>query len=252
LNASDCFPGVEIKGGVSYFLWDRDNEGLCKVVTNENNSVVSVSERLIKEDNCNVFIRYNEAIPILKKVKIKQEDTINKQISSQKPFGLRTFFQGKNSSFENAIKVYANQNIGYINLDDIPQNKHWINEHKVIVPRAIGSGDSKTDIIKPIYSEPGSCCTETYVVFGPYNSKKTAKNAISYIQTKFFHFLVTLQKNTMMASKQVYSFVPIQNFEESWTDEKLYAKYGLTEQEVSFIDSMIRPMDFSQNQNDDE
>lgn len=90
---------------------------------------------------------------------------------------------------------------------------------------------------------PDTCCTETYIVIGPYPNKKKALNVISYIQTKFFRFLVLLQKNTQDALRRVYSLVPIQNFNEPWTDEKLYKKYGLSKDEIAFIESMIRPME---------
>ncbi len=243
LHASDCFPGVEIKGGVCYFLWDKHYQGDCTIVTHESGNIVSEMKRPLKEKNCDVFIRYNEAIPILRKVQKSKEQTMDTIISSQKPFGLRTFFQGEKEPFKNSIKVYANKNIGYVNRDEISQNKQWIDQHKVIAPRAIGSGDSKSDLIKPIYSEPGSCCTETYVVFGPFDSKEKAINMMKYIQTKFFHFMVTLQKNTMMASKSVYSFVPVQDLSKVWTDKILYTKYGLTEKEITFIESMIRQME---------
>lgn len=252
LDASDCFPGVEIKGGVSYFLWDRDSEGLCEVVTHEKGLEISRMVRHLKEKDCDIFIRYNESISILNKIKEKKEKTIDNQISSQKPFGLRTFFKGSKIKTTNSIKVYANKSIGYVKPEEIIQNNSWVSKHKVILPRAIGTGDSKSDLIKPIYSEPGSCCTETYVVVGPYNKKEIAENVITYIQTKFFHFLVTLKKNTMMASKTVYSFVPIQDFTQEWSDEKLYKKYCLTKDEIEFIESMIRPMDLTQNTEVDE
>lgn len=252
LDASDCFPGVEIKGGVSYFLWDRDSEGLCEVVTHEKGMEISRKLRYLKEEDCDIFIRYNESISILNKVKEKKEKTIDNQISSQKPFGLRTFFKGSKDYATGFIKVYANKSIGYVKSEEIIQNNNWVSKHKVILPRAIGTGDSKSDLIKPIYSEPGSCCTETYVVVGPYDKKEIAENVITYIQTKFFHFLVTLKKNTMMASKTVYSFVPIQDFTQEWSDEKLYKKYCLTKDEIEFIESMIRPMDITQNTEVDE
>jgi len=242
INASDCFPGVEIKGGVCYFLWDRDNEGLCKVYTHDKDSI-SEMERPLKENKLDIFIRYNKAIPILRKVQSFNEQTVDSIASSQKPFGLRTFFQGKKEKFPNSIKLFANKQIGYIEKNVVEKNHDWILEHKVIIPRAIGSGDSHVDLIKPIYSEPNSCCTETYIVFRPFQSKQEADNFITYVQTKFFHFLVTLQKNTMMAPKSVYSFVPLQDFTQEWTDKKLYAKYGLDEDEIAFIESMIRPME---------
>lgn len=241
LNSSDCFSGVEIKGGICYFLWDRDNPGVCNVITHDNNEIISSMNRTLLENDCKVFVRYNESIPILRKVRSFKEKTIDNIISSQRPFGLRTYFQGKKEQFDNSIKVYANQQVGYILRDDVLVNEDWIDLNKVIVPRAIGSGDSKLDWIKPIYSEPGSCCTETYVVFGPMNTKTECENLISYINTKFFHFLVTLQKNTMMAPKSVYSFVPVQDFSKSWTDKELYEKYNLSDEEIAFIESMVRP-----------
>jgi len=243
INASDCFPGVEIKGGVCYFLWDRDNDGLCKVCTHEKDMIVSEMERPLSENGLDIFIRYNKAIPILRKVQSFKERTVDKIASSQKPFGLRTFFQGQKKEFDKSIKIFANKQIGYIEKNIVEKNHDWILEHKVIIPRAIGSGDSHVDLIKPIYSEPNSCCTETYIVFRPFGSLQEAENFMTYVKTKFFHFLVTLQKNTMMAPKSVYSFVPIQDFTQEWTDEKLYAKYGLDEEEIAFIESMIRPME---------
>jgi hypothetical protein len=241
LNASDCFPGVEIKGGVCYFLWDRDNPGLCNVVTHEKNEIISSLERPLLEKGDDVFIRYNEALPILNKVRKQNEKTMDNIISSQKPFGLRTYILGLPTYFEGSIKLYANKSIGYIKEEEVVQNKQWISLHKVLVPAAIGSGDSKTDNIKPLYSEPGSCCTETYLVFGPFKSKKECENAISYIRTKFFHFLVTLKKNTQHAAKTVYSFVPNQDFSKTWTDEELYKKYNLSKEEIDFIEGMVRP-----------
>ena len=241
INSADCFSGVEIKGGVCYFLWDRDNPGLCNINTHDNNQIISSMDRNLLENGCDVFVRYNESIPILRKVKNQQEITIDTIISTQRPFGLRTYFQGQPQKFNNSIKVYANQQVGYILRDDVIVNEKWIDLPKVIVPRAIGTGDSKTDWIKPIYSEPGSCCTETYVVFGPLENETQCKNLITYINTKFFHFLVTLQKNTMMAPKSVYSFVPLQDFSKPWTDKELYLKYKLTQEEINFIENMVRP-----------
>ena len=241
LNSADCFSGVEIKGGICFFLWDRDNPGKCKVITHDKDNIISSMERYLLEENCKVFVRYNESISILRKILSKKEKTIDNIISSQRPFGLRTYFQGNSERFTNCIKVYANQQIGYILRDDVLVNESWIDKDKVITPRAIGTGDSKTDWIKPIYSEPGSCCTETYIVFGPLDSKEKCLNLISYVNTKFFHFLVTLQKNTMMAPRSVYSFVPMQDFSKSWTDKELYEKYKLSKEEIEFIESMVRP-----------
>lgn len=242
--SSECFPGVEIKGGVCYFLWDRDNAGLCEVKTLRGKTESVMIRPLIEKDS-DIFIRYNEAIEILRKVLSKKEESFCQQVSAQKPFGLRTFFKGKSKPFKNSVTIYTNKAIGYIKQEDIPQNVHWIKEHKVYITMAYGAGEDFPHQIlnKPLYGAPNTCCTETYLVLGPYSSKKEAKNVMSYIQTRFFRFLVLLRKNTQHAAKGVYSFVPTQNFNESWADEKLYKKYSLSKNEVAFIESMIRPME---------
>lgn len=239
LDAGECFPGVEIKGGVSYFLWDRDNIGACKVFTHENNEIISEMERSLLEEGTDTFIRYNEAIPILNKVKAMQEEKFNKFISTRKPFGLPTNYRGKKDHFKDSVKLYATREVGFIKRSEVLLNQNWIDKHKIIVPKAIGSGDSKTDVIKPVYCEPGACCSETYIVIGPFDNQKIVENVMSYISTKFFHFLVTLKKITQDTTKSVYDFVPIQNFNESWTDEKLFKKYRLNDKEINFIKTLV-------------
>jgi len=242
-NASEVFPSIEIKGGVNYFLWDKEYKGDCLIRTYENGVCVSALKRPLKENNADVFIRYNEAIPILRKIQSFNEKSFSELMSSAKPFGLRTYFKGERESFEGAIKIYVNGGIGYIKKKEVLKNQHWIKEHKVIVPYAIGSGDSKTDKVNPIYAEPNSCCTETYLVIGPFATKKQCENVMQYIGTKFLHFCLTLKKNTQHSTKEFYQFVPQQNFDEEWTDEKLYKKYGLTPEEIAYIEKMIRPME---------
>lgn len=245
LNASECFGnGVEIKGGVCYFLWNRDQKGKCSVFTH-NADKIEESCRYLQEEGSNVFIRYKTGVDIYHKVKALKEKTIDKLVSSQRPFGLRTFVHGEKNSFVNAITLYENGGIGYIKRNLITSNPEWINKPKVYVSRAYNAGDNYPHQIigKPILGESGSCCTETYIVIGPFSSQKEASNVISYIRTKFFRFLVMLKKTSQQAAAPVYSFVPLQDFSKPWTDEELYKKYGLTEEEIAFIESMIRPME---------
>ena len=242
--SSECFPGVEIKGGVCYFLWDRDRKGDCEIRTMRNNEV-STMRRPLLEKGCDTFIRYNDAISILRKVQAFKEPTMNTQVSSQKPFGFRTFVKGKEKPFFGAVKLYANKTEGYVDRAEITQNISWVDEYKIYITRAYGAGEDFPHQIlnKPFLGEPNTCCTETYMVIGPYANKKRSENVLSYIKTRFFRFMVLLKKNTQDAPARVYSFVPIQDFTEEWTDEKLYVKYGLTEDEIAFIESMIRPME---------
>jgi site-specific DNA-methyltransferase (adenine-specific) len=257
-DARDCFPGVEIKGGVNYFLWDRDNEGLCNVCSHAGGAITSEAKRYLLEEGASTFIRYNEAIPILKKVQAKNEKSFSDLVSANDPFGFDVRVEGsmkrvkpkyKLSPFEGSIIFYYNgwrkEGVGYIDRKYVKKNSDWLNQSKLFVAKAIGTGDSKTDLIKPFIPDNPSCTSETYLVIGPFKSPQLLENVLSYIGTKFFHFMVSLKKITQEARRGVYEFVPIQDFSETWSDEKLYAKYGLTEKEIAFIESMIRPMDLN-------
>ena len=246
LNASDCFgTGVEIKGGVCYFLWDRDNEGYCAIFTHNGSEIKQQKARYLKEGGSSVFIRYEEGVSILKKVQAHKEPTIESLVSVQKPFGLRTFTHGQAKPFADSIALFERGGVGYITSEDIEKNTESVDKHKIYISRAYNAGDTYPHQIigKPIYGPPGSCCTETYVMVGPFGSKEITENVIKYICTKFFRFLVFLIKVSQMAPSTVYAFVPLQDFSHPWTDEMLFKKYGLTEEEIAFIESMIRPME---------
>ena len=131
----------------------------------------------------------------------------------------------------------------YIEKQSVRKNPDFINDFKVLMPKAWGIGSMEKDWLNPLIVEPNSCCTETYLIVGPFKKKSTAENVISYTQTKFFHILVSLIKITQNAMKKVYSFIPVQDFEENWSDEKLYNKYKFTKDEIKFIESMVRPND---------
>lgn len=243
--ASECFPGVEIKGGVCYFLWDRDNQGNCLVKTIQGNHF-SELERPLLEENCEVFIRYNEAVNILRKVQSKQEKSFVELVSSRKPFGFASDFRDfKDKAFENSIKIYANKSVGYVDKSAVKQNTQWLESYKIYISFAYGAGEDFPHQIlnKPFAGDKNSCCTETYLHIGPFKDEKITQNVLNYIKTKFFRFLVLLIKNTQNATRRVYSFVPVQDFNEEWNDEKLYKKYDLTQDEINFIESMIRPME---------
>lgn len=244
-DSQDCFPGIDLSGGVCYFLWDKTYNGVCTVKTHMNGNE-NILERYLLENETSSFVRFNEAIPILRKIWAQKEKTFNINVSSLKPFGLRTYVIGHKEHIKGDVFLYArNKMTGYVRREEIKQNVDWIDEYKVYIPRAYGERGEFPYIVlgKPFLGEPNTCCTETYLVIGPYASKERAENVISYIKTKFFRFLVLLKKNTQDAPSRVYNIVPLQDFSEPWTDEKLYKKYGLTDDEIAFIDSMIRPME---------
>lgn len=252
-NSSDSFPGVSIKGGVCYFLWDRDNPGICEVTTSRNNETSTVTRPLL-EEGFETFIRYNEAVSIVQKVSKHSEESFSKLVSPRRPFGFSTDFKDfKKSPSINSVTIYANNKIGHVKKELIERNLTWINKWKIFISKAYGAGEEYPHQIlnKPFIVGTNTCCTETYLVIGPFSSKKECECVVSYIQTKFFRFLVLLNKPTQDATSKVYNFVPTQSFEEEWTDEKLYKKYKLTKQEIEFIESMIRPMDEGEEESDE-
>jgi len=264
-NSSDCFNGVEIKGGVCYFLWEKEYRGKTKIFTHSGKEINSISERYLLEKGAETFIRHNEVISILHKVQELKEKSFADIISANDPFGFDIRVQGsyrrvkpqyKKEPFEGAVTLYYNgwqrEGLGYLKEKNIRKNTQMINDYKVLITKAWGIGDMSRDWLQPLLVEPKSCCTETYLVIGPFSSKKKAQNVLAYTQTKFFHLLVSLMKITQNAMKKAYSFVPIQDFNEEWTDEKLYNKYGLTEEEIAFIERMIQPKDLSQNRGKNE
>lgn len=253
-EASDCFPGVQIKGGVCFFLWDAENSGLCEVSTSRKGQIVSVMNRPLLENGCETFIRYNEAISILNKVRSFNEKSLKNRVSARKPFGLETTFKGNKNNFKDSITLYQNGGTAYVKETDIKTNHSIIKYFKTLIP-PLGSGsDSFPHPIlgRPFVADPNSACTETYLVAGVFPTKDQAQNLAEYLATRFLRFLVLLNKPTQHATSKVYTFVPDQDFNQKWNDERLYEKYNISEIEIKFIESLVRAMDLSQNSIENE
>lgn len=247
-NATDCFPGVDISGGVCYFLWDRDNPGDCEIQTIKGNDVISTMSRPLLEENNDTFIRFNEAIPIIRKIRSFGDRTFDTFVSPQTPFGIISSFKDfKKEPFEGAVRFHTVGGGGYINRTQVPRNQQWIDGWKVYIAAAYGERGSYPYrfLAKPFLGEPNSCCSQSYLHLGPFSSKSEAENVMSYIQTRFFRFCIMLKKNTQHAMRDKYTLVPIQDFTKPWTDEDLYKKYGISLDEADYIESMVRPMDLS-------
>ena len=183
----------------------------------------------------------------MKKIQIKNEDSFDKIVSSRKPFGLPTNYTGYNLSKSEKfnIKLFRFGKEGYINSNQAEINRHLINKFKVFVSKASPGGDNYPHqvISEPLIGSPNTCCTETYILIGPFENKQICENVISYMKTKFFRFLMILIKNTQDVPKKVYSFVPLQDFKKKWSDDKLFKKYNINQKEVDFINTLIKPMD---------
>ncbi len=243
-DSTECFPGVDISGGVCYFLWSRDYNGMCEVITHRGATTTTL-KRFLLESLDNSFIRFNEAVEIVGKIKKLDEPLFYEGVSSRKPFGFDTKPHMSPKPGKNTVKIFAYPTNGFVLRSSVKQNIEWVEEYNVCVAKSYGErGDFPYLVLgKPFLAGPGSCCSETYIVVRSVKTKQEAENIISYIKTHFFRFLVLLVKNTQDAPRRVYSFVPLQDFSKPWTDEELYKKYNLSPEEIAFIESMIRPME---------
>jgi site-specific DNA-methyltransferase (adenine-specific) len=215
-----------------------------------------MSRRLL-EKGSDSFIRFNEAIPILRKIQKLNEIGISTIVSGNDPFGFdvrvdnsyeRIHPDFKKTQFKDRVQFYFNgwqkEGVGFIARRSIRKNRDWIDQYKVFINQVYGErgGFPYRVLGTPFFGDKNTCCKETYLVIGPFTNKRQVSNVISYIETKFFRFLVLLTKNTQHAPRKVYQFVPMQDFTEAWTDEKLYKKYRLTVTQIAFIESLIRPI----------
>ena len=253
-NSAQVFPSVDLKSGVCYFLWDRAQNSDCRCTLIRGDEVVGPTTR--KLDEYDVFIRDERAAGILKKVLKYKEPSFEDLLTGDTPFGLATNFsdfrQGEPRDSE--VKVYASSNAGRrsgaMKRSLITKNTHLIDGWKVLAPQA-GPGNSGGHVLpdavlgKPEVAEPNSVCTQTWIVAGPLKSKKEAEVVTRYLQTSFARFIVSLRKISQHAMRGVYHWLPQQDWNQYWTDEELYKKYAITEDEIAFINRVIRPMDLS-------
>ena len=243
-NASECFPGVDIAGGICYFLWERDSHGPCEVVNIHNKEEFSAIRPL---NEFPTFIRHSQAVSIIRKVLSKNEKRMNSQVSSRKPFGLPTNARPMKSG---DITLRWQKGEGPYRRDEITVGTEMIDKWKVITSY-VGydhAGNPGKDGKRRVFSKidilpPRTICTETYLVVGTYNTKKQALNLMAYMKTNFFRFLVSQFMYSHHITKDSYQFVPILDMKQTWTDEKLYKRYGLTQEEIDFIESKIKPME---------
>lgn len=239
-----CFPGVDISGGICYFLWDKDYDGPC-TVTNAESQIAHSVKRYLNEFP--ILVRSNAAISIIDKVARRKEQTLDTFVSSQKPFGLRTFARPDENG---DLTLRWNGGKGPISSDKVTGGTELIDKWKVIVSRVLYEHGGKADkngqsrilsILEML--GPKEVCSETYIVVNSYDTEAEAAGLYSYLKTKFARFLIMQATSSIMITRGCFMFVPVQNFTEEWTDEKLYKKYELTEDEIAFIESTIRVME---------
>ena len=238
----DCFPGVEIKGGVNYFLWDRDHDGDCEFSVRIDGVIQSKTTRDLRA-GAGVLIRDNNAIPIVDKVRDKTKDSIESICSPTLPFGIRDNHPTRAAKQPGDVPVVHGGFIGYLEPDMVPKNLEWAKRWKVLIPRAgDGHGREVSYVLgEPIAVAPGSICTLTYMVAGMFDTRAEVENYAYYLTTKFVRFLVLQRKTTQDITLDRLRFVPLLDMKRRWTDADLYQHFELTDEEAAYIEATIHP-----------
>lgn len=246
-NSGDCFPGVTIAGGICYFLWDKNYSGKCNIVNMKGNKITSAENREL--DEYPFFIRDNQSINIIRKVKKYQEITMSSIVYARNCFNLFSNESGHTNPLKGDYILHSLKGRSYISPSEIVDRDQLVSKYKVIITKAMSGGnkpsaDGNYAVISTLrVLGPNEVCTETYLCIGAFNAEQEANNLKKYISSCFFRFLLLQALTSINISKDKFLFVPIQDFTQEWTDEKLYKKYGLTKEEIEFIESMIKPME---------
>ncbi|MBN2566785.1 Eco57I restriction-modification methylase domain-containing protein [Candidatus Woesearchaeota archaeon] len=254
-NSRDVFPGVDVAGGICYFLWDRDNKGSCEIKSLYNGAEVKSVRAL---DEFSIFVRQGQAIPIIRKIEAVKENNgkrLSDVVSSRKPFGLPTNYEPK----EKGVPCWFIQRVGlkYADKRDIMDPNKLLNKWKFLVPKAPIAG--QTDFSKPVgfyydgntkIAKPGECCTESFIVAGAFNTEEEVISFKSYLFTKIVRFLILQTVISQDVTKNNFSFVPdLGKYKGKYTDELLRKRWNITDSEWNYIDSRIRSVDSINNKN---
>ena len=254
-NPELVFPGTNIRGGLCYFLRDNQYDNsveLVRVVTHDKDGISSDTMRPFQIEGIETFIRDKQAITILSKIKSSTNTFMEEWISPLRPFGFRGYFVN-DEAFHSAPDILLHpiacigkgRQKGYVERELIKVHKEWIDNFKVIMPRANNIGtELNDDNLNAFIGSPKTICTESYLVIGGglKLTENECKNICLYLRTKFARFMHRVAKSSQDATSKTFKFGPLQDFSKPWTDEELYKKYNLTDDEINFIESMIKPM----------
>ena len=244
-NAKDCFPEVSLGGGVCFFLWNQSHKGVCNVINVKGNVSNSMKRSL---NQFNLFVRFNEAIKIIEKTQSVSKSFLIDLVSSRNPFGLSSSERGKSKYEKNDCVLITSAGKYYISKDSISAGNDYNNKYKVLISKVIceHAGEPDKEGMFRVISRmevigPNTVSTDSYLIIGKEDKEINAINLCNYLKTKFARFLLLQAISSINLSRDKFQFVPLQDFSHPWTDEMLYKKYGLTPEEIAFIESMIRP-----------
>ena len=244
-NAKDCFSGISLGGGVCYFLWSRDKNTDCEY-TNIHDGIESTQRRNLNEFP--VFVRYNEALSIIHKVQNKSASFVSEVMGGRNPFGFESFARGNSSPTDPSdCTLFYSGGIGYVPVSKVTKAKDLVDKYNVMISRATSEHAGEPDnsgmynvlsVIKVL--KPHEVCTDSYLLAYSSNNPNEAENFAGYVRTKFFRFLVLQSVTSISLSKEKFGFVPMLDFKQRWTDEILYERFELSQNEIGFIESMIK------------
>lgn len=258
-DAQECFSGIHLDGGVCYFIWDREYNGIVNYIYKPKDQEAIESNRYLKTHLSDTVIRDYRQISIIEKVHNLKEEKYSEIVSTRNPYGFSADLFNNPEHYpcaklsltyvENAYKIYgvhgkkggAKRTIGFVQFDKENDKDNNLKKYKLFFSKAYMT----TSTVPPelIIGNPDELCTETFLQIGGFKDLQTAKNCLSYIKTKFFRALLFYNRHSLNISKESFNLIPLQDFSKPWTDEELYAKYGLTQEEIDFIESMIKPME---------
>jgi site-specific DNA-methyltransferase (adenine-specific) len=243
----DVFPQVEVKGGVSYFLWDRDYDGDCEFSTRIDGQILSTANRDLR-DGHGVVMRDNAGAALVHKVVLATNESVEGWFFPRLAFSQewRTNYRGESDrSFPDSVPLIYNGGIGYVSRGSFERNLALVGKWKVLVPMAgDGHGREISYVIgEPIAVAPGSVCTESYFVAGAFDSRSECENYAHYLCTKLVRFLVLQRKSTQHLTADRLRFVPALSMQRRWSDADLYKHFALTEDEVAYVERVIAPRD---------
>lgn len=246
-NSADCFPGVTIAGGVCYFLWERDYKGKCKVI-NKTTQTETTADRYLGEFN--ILVRNNIAINIIEKLHLNDTSTFSRQVKPRSYFSIfSTARDTENRTLTDDVILLSSSGKGFYQRQKASDRDNIIDKYKVIITYAMSGGNKPTSegnyqVISSLQIlQPNEVCSETYLILGVYDNEEQAQNLVSYVSTKFFRFLLLQALTSIHITKDSFCFVPIQDYSKPWNDEELYEKYSLTNNEIGYINSIIKPME---------
>ena len=251
MSSKDCFPGVNIAGGVHYFLWNRNYMGPCTISNCVANSETVSSQRAL--DEFDVFIRDNRAIPIIHKFLSSKDKALSQNTYTRNPFGFVSKERGAGQPIPGCenVKLISSGGVGYVKRVDITKNQAENDKYKVTIGKIVpGNGEVDTDpqdgyrvTTSSRILLPGEIHTESYLLLHAFDTDEEANHFAAYMALKFPRFMMKHTLSSMNISKKNFVFVPFLEYSKCWSDEELYKRYGLSEEEVAYVESFIRPMD---------